>query len=38
MTSSYRRGTRRKRTDWGALFECALIAVVGTLILLVLVF
>lgn len=24
---SYRRGTRRKRIDWGGYFECALLTV-----------
>jgi hypothetical protein len=31
---SYRRGTRRKRIDWGGYFECALLTVGITLIVL----
>jgi hypothetical protein len=31
---TYQRGTRRKRTDWGGYFECALLTVGITLIVL----
>lgn len=34
---SYRRGTRRKHTDWKGLAEIAFITIVGTVLLLALV-